>query len=210
MINHLIATTPLPPFDHSKLYEYILAGNGIFIRAERPGLTALLKLVSCNVRGLPSLDETIHIERLPEVSLDLVLAEIADAHPNEVLFYVVDRGGAWDIVIPEQVRAPNRVEPVNPDDPAVQRALIEIHSHGNHAPFPSDDDNKDEAFGFRIFVIIGRSQEDRPLIFCRVGIYGQFRKIPATWVFESLPHDMKDVFSQQAWICPEEARNGCD
>ena len=35
MLNYLIATDPLPPIRPGILYEYILAGNGVFIRGAR-------------------------------------------------------------------------------------------------------------------------------------------------------------------------------
>ena len=38
------------------LYAYILAGNGVFVSARRPGLEALIPVVSCRIAGLPDLD----------------------------------------------------------------------------------------------------------------------------------------------------------
>ena len=45
---------PLPAND-ALAYQYILAGNGVFVRAETRFFMALLPVTACIVRGLPPL-----------------------------------------------------------------------------------------------------------------------------------------------------------
>lgn len=51
---HIHKRDPLPVND-ALAYQYILAGNGVFVRAETRFFTALLPITACTVRGLPPL-----------------------------------------------------------------------------------------------------------------------------------------------------------
>ncbi len=197
MISYLIAHAgkPLPPFDTNLLFEYILAANGVFIRAERPGLKVLLKLqpldpIQNAVRGLEALVEYVEIGKLPRSLLEIVLEEVASAYPNEALFYVQASENAWQMSIPEQIRSRGRVEPANPDDPAVQNGLVELHSHGALRAFFSTADDADEAFGFRVYCVIGEQSPGQAEIRCRIGVYGHFVEGPPEWLFDELPDDL--------------------
>jgi hypothetical protein len=50
-----IATEPVTAIPR-KSYDYVMAGNGVFIRAVRAGMDVLMPIASCEVRGLPHLD----------------------------------------------------------------------------------------------------------------------------------------------------------
>jgi hypothetical protein len=80
---------------------------------------------------------------------------------------------------------------VDKADPLGIRALIDLHSHATLEPFFSPTDNKDEQ-GFRIFAVIGKVNE-KPEIRVRVGVYGNYWKIPADMVFE-LPGEIRDAY----------------
>jgi hypothetical protein len=47
-----------PPFD-AQAYQYILAGEGIFVRSETPFFSALVPVVACSVRGLAGGDDQL-------------------------------------------------------------------------------------------------------------------------------------------------------
>ena len=208
MINYLFAHSgkPLPPFDAGKLFEYIVAANGVFIRAEKPGLSVLLKVqpldpIGSNaLRVLDALKEHIAIEKMPASVLEAVIQQSEYALPNEMLFYLRETADSWELTIPEQRASPGRVEPVDPDDPAAQNALCEIHSHGHLEAFFSETDDREEAFGFRIYCVIGTPPGGRYgyvvagqrvwQIRCRVGVYGHFVEVPAEWLFDELPAEL--------------------
>jgi len=203
LINHLFAFSgvSLPPFDTSMLFEYIVAANGVFIRAEKPGLKVLLKVqpmdtIKNAVRGLDALTEYVEVERMPAGILENVMEQSEYALPNEMLFYVQETADSWELTIPEQRASRVECAPINPDDPAARRALVEIHSHGNLNAFFSHTDNQEEAFGFRIFCVIGTPSggdygfsNGKRLweMCCRIGVYGHFVEVPAEWLFKMLP-----------------------
>ena len=206
LVNHLLAFDgePIPPFDTNVLFEYIVAANGVFIRAEKPGLKVLLKLhpmdtIKNAVRGLEALREYVEVERMPAGILESVMQQSEYALPNEMLFYLQDAAESWELVIPEQRTSPVECAPIRPDDPAAQNALVEIHSHGNLDAFFSHTDDQEEAFGFRIFCVIGtpaggnygyRDGKRMWEMRCRIGVYGHFVEVPAEWLFETLPDNL--------------------
>ena len=51
---HVCNGCRLPPFE-AQSYQYILAGDGIFVRAETPFFSAIVPVVACSVRGLAPL-----------------------------------------------------------------------------------------------------------------------------------------------------------
>lgn len=185
MMDYLIARQgqPLPPA--KGLFQYILAANGVFIRAEKPGLSVLLKVghTLTALRGLESLAESVEVERIPQAVLETILQLAREALPNEILFYLKPLPGGWQIDIPEQAMTPGSVHPLDPDDPACAQALCELHSHNTMPAFFSGTDDAEECFGFRIYAVIGRL-DTNPEIRVRIGIYGHLLEIPPEWVFD--------------------------
>ncbi len=175
---------PLPPING--LYQYLMTANGVFLRAERDGLKVQFQIASVSdspIRGLMKLDEALEFERVPAAALDIILDESRQALPYEALFYLEQAAGKWKIVMPEQRRSHGSVHPVNPDDPACAAALVEIHSHNTLPAFFSTIDDQEEAFGFRVYAVVGEVNSPRPQIVARIGIHGLFFPVPAHWVF---------------------------
>jgi hypothetical protein len=46
----------LPPYD-AQAYQYILAGNGVFVRGKTPFFAALLPIAACTLLGLAPLQQ---------------------------------------------------------------------------------------------------------------------------------------------------------
>jgi len=176
----------LPPIN--ALYQYLTAANGVFLRAERPGLKVLLQVAigTGTIRGLQNLDELVEC-RAPESVMEIILYEAQKVLPNECLFYLAPNGDQWNITMPDQIRTPGTVNPVNSDDPAGAIALIEVHSHNTMDAYFSATDDKEESFGFRVYAVIGRVNTARPQIVVRIGVHGMFFPIPAHWVFDLGP-----------------------
>ena len=80
------------------------------------------------------------------------------------------------------------------DQELYERVVIEIHSHHAMPARFSGTDDADET-GFRVYGVIGRLPE-QPEIRLRVGVYGYFWEVPASWALE-LPDGLRD--------CNEEA-----
>jgi PRTRC genetic system protein A len=181
----------LPPID-AQMFEYVLAGNGVFKRGKRVGLEAMVQIARCQISGLAPIQPNFRLNypKVPEQLLKEMLVRSQQAHPNEILFHLYWESGQWQLNIPPQTSTPTSVQPLGEGlGVSYQKALIEVHSHHNmSAEFSTTDDG--EETGFRIFGVLG-TIFSQPTIRVRVGLYGNFWHIPAEWVFQ-IPHQILD------------------
>ncbi len=195
LVQHLIVNSDgsLPDYPEC-LYAYILAGNGVFVSARRPGLEALIPVVSCRIAGLPDLAPRVDLpQRVPAPLLAHALRFSQQVFPSEALFWF-NWIGAWYLHIPDQRVTNTSVVPSDRHDRAGTRTLIDLHSHARFAPFFSPVDDRDET-GFRIYAVIG-DLDRTPTTCVRVGVYSHYFNIPASTVFE-LPAGMIDIHEQE-------------
>ena len=194
LVQHLIVQDDgrLPSIPEC-LYAYILAGNGVFLYANREDLEVLIPVSRATIAGLPPLKPFVHMPRVPAVLLQHILQASKENLPNEILFWFNfdHKRQVWNLDAPLQNCTPASAVPADRNDPLGTKALIDLHSHALMDPFFSRADNKDEQ-GFRIFAVIGRVNE-KPLIMVRVGVYGNYWNIPASMMFE-LPEEIRDAY----------------
>ena len=181
---HIHHQEPLPSSD-ALAYQYILAGNGLFIRTETRFFSVLMPIAKATVRGLPSLafDFQLKIPLLPVSLLSNVLTNArlvrnADGRLNEVLYHLHHNGRSVQLIKPpQQTTAVSIAAPEN----ATNTLLCDPHSHGNMAAFWSSTDNADEQAA-RLYAVIGHL-DSQPEIRLRVGCYGYWHPLPLTAVF---------------------------
>ena len=188
----LSETDTLPAINLTSLYEFVIAGNGVFVRARRKGLEAMIPISMCEIRGLQPVKPYVRLEagRIPMIYTQAILAEFQSDLPNESLVWVRLEDKKWMVFKPEQIADENSVHPVDPFDPAGAVALLDVHSHDTMEPFFSTEDDKDET-GFRIFAVFGLL-DTQPCVMARVGIYGYCWHLDASDVFV-LPDGIKDI-----------------
>jgi PRTRC genetic system protein A len=183
-------------------YEYIMAGNGIFIRAARPEFEVLMPWMDGPIRGLAEVYPflKLHIPRVPGEILDRIFTYARhitgdDKQPIESLFYLYYDTAKenWQLDVPRQKATRSSVIPLDTEQgSSYESALIEIHSHHDlsiGASFSLQDD-LDEQNRLRLFAVVGHINQ-RPEIRVRVGIYGHYWEIDADQLFE-LPIYIKD------------------
>lgn len=176
------------------LYDYVMAENGVFIRAERKGLRAQFPISRGHVRGLEPLKTAIEIAypRVPVLLTNTIISlatdELSEAETKESLFHLRydARTSKWEMVMPEQAQTATSVRPLD-DRPgsSYANAMIEIHSHGRLPAFFSEADDMDET-GFRLYGVIGDldCEECLPRIRLRVGVYGYYYEINPNRILE--------------------------
>lgn len=187
--NVLLAESDLPPIAPGIYYEYIVAGNGLFIRTEDSRLMALVQIAPAQLRGCVDLIPFVElkIDRVPGVWLRSVLASARQHLPDEAL-YQFHFGGqthkavthTWRCSMPEQTTTPTGIKFA--DDGL---AVIDLHSHNSMPAFFSSTDDDDEQ-GLRFYAVIGRVDTNTPEIRCRVGVYGHHMDVPADLLFDDL------------------------
>ncbi|SRR6266498_323695 len=198
LVHHILATTSDPPPITALLYEYILAGNGVFKRARRDVMSATIPISVCRVSGLASIEPefTTSFGKVPEAMVKRIISVAEDAAVQglESLFYLSLHDGAWMLEIPPQIQTYTSVEPCEKGAGSpYERAVIEIHSHRLHRPEFSPDDDKDET-GFRIYGVIGKLNPASgwwPAINFRLGVYGDWWPLPADRILE-MPLKLRD------------------
>jgi PRTRC genetic system protein A len=188
----LAETNTLPAINPTSLYEFVIAGNGVFVRAHRCGLEAMIPISMCEIRGLQPVEPYVRLEagKIPMICTQAILAEFQSDLPNESLVWVRVEDKKWKVIKPEQIADENSVHPVDPFDPAGIAALVDVHSHDTMEPFFSTKDDKDET-GFRIFAVFGLL-DTQPCVMARVGIYGYCWHLDSGDVF-ILPDGIKDI-----------------
>ena len=207
LVDYRIAKPGIPlPLIEASLYEYVMAGNGIFVRGARREFQTQFCIQPFVVRGLQELAPMLSING-PHVSRETVneMLRLASqsrdkrGQPCEIVFHLeFDESQAWRCHVPTQHQAPMRAKPTDDSpDSTYAKACIEVHSHVDmHASFSQTDDEDEQ--GFRIYAVLG-SVSTRPVIRVRVGLYGYRQDIPANWVFD-LPPGIGDAVTGEGTL----------
>ena len=197
-VEHKIASSETENITAIK-FEYLLAGNGLFIRAKRREFSVCLALWRGFVKNLPVVASGI-IWHKPQIPAR-VWQEILDAARRasiptvfkEDVFIVSwsDSDGEWKWFKVSRERSWSRT--IADDTLKEYRdACIELHTHPPGAINFSGADDQDESGKFRIFGILIDVHAPQPMIRFRCGVYDYFRQIPATWIGE-MPRETIDL-----------------
>ncbi|MGH9948623.1 MAG: Mov34/MPN/PAD-1 family protein [Pyrinomonadaceae bacterium] len=187
LVGHRIAAGEHDPIE-AALYEYFLAGNGLFLRAERREFSVSLPLSLQKVSGLPNASIGVSWKR-PRICESLwrgILQHArnkdASAEFKEEVYLIY-----WDNVLAAwQWKAAGRnsssMATIADDSlPEYSECCIELHTHPPGANQFSAADDRDERGKFRIFAIL-IDVHDKPKIRFRCGVYEHLVPIPAVWV----------------------------
>lgn len=203
-IGHRIAKERFEPVE-AILYEYLLAGNGVILRAQREEFSVSLPLVFGEIKGLPETFVGIkwHLSRVPQRVWDEIFshAKISNSTENfrEELYLIYwDKARSvwqWSASSKDRKYASTIADDSRPE---YSEACIEIHTHPPGAYQFSKADDRDESGKFRIFGIIADVQ-DKPKIIFRCGIYDHLIPIPFSWVGH-LPNGVVDLNEVEALL----------
>lgn len=178
---HLHRAPALPPSD-AHFYQYVIAQNGVFVRAENDFVSACipvtrLKEAAAPIRGLQPASSWVRLKvsQIPLTLLETVIANAQVSTENgsldETLSYVVWSNGRYRLIKPaDQQATPNSVisEMVEP----AETVVMDLHSHGAAPPYFSPIDDRDET-RLRFYGIIGNLRATPQWRF-RLGIYGHW------------------------------------
>ncbi|MBN1261100.1 MAG: Mov34/MPN/PAD-1 family protein [Anaerolineae bacterium] len=158
-----------------------MAGNGIFKYAETRYMKALVPVAWTRIAGLANLAPRVelHYGRLPGWLLSTLYSD-AMANPNhEAVYQIAPYGDKMHVYRPSQVNGPSTSCYTSDLEPA--SVIAEVHSHGTMRAFFSQTDTRDEQ-GCRFYGVVG-CLNSIPEIAIRVGVYGDFWRIPAAVLF---------------------------
>jgi hypothetical protein len=197
LVGHRIAASENEPID-AALFEYLLAGNGVFVRAKRREFAVSLPLTVQKIFGLPNVLLGISWAK-PQIASSiwqgiLLHAQRKNTSTNfkEEVYLIY-----WDTILSEwRWRAAGREHgwaSTVADDrlPEYADCCIELHTHPPGALHFSGADDHDELGKFRIFAIL-IDVHDKPKIRFRCGVYEHLIPIPAVWVGE-MPKGLIDL-----------------
>lgn len=197
-VQHYIISNQVPPIQAIK-FEYLLAGNGLFIRAKRNEFSVCLPLCQISIKGLP--DAHGHITwHKPPISSRIWQEILVNARENSdsVAFkedvYVVywhEKQLEWQW---KNIGKNRNYASTIADDTLEEYkdACLEIHTHPPNATHFSRMDDRDEQGKFRIFGILIDVHNPNPNVRFRCGIYDHFVQIPAADIGE-MPDELIDL-----------------
>jgi PRTRC genetic system protein A len=190
VVDHLIARAGVPAVS-GNAYDYVVAGDGLFVHASNAWIEVRVLVAECEVRGLPPVGAacTLVHGRIPSALWHVMVRLLRQAHRGgcELLLGVRFTAGGYDLVLPEQSVAPLAVEYTTEED-----LLLEVHSHRNGAARFSSTDDRDEQ-RLRLYGVVGKLDELRPSVNLRAGAYGHFLPIPWPAVFAGDENIVNDV-----------------
>jgi len=178
-VGYLLNKREGPEGEPGLFYDYILAGNGLFIRGASPLLKASLLVSPAWVRGLAPLKEELELPhgKIPVRLYDLALS-IFMARNDEEQYLAITWENEYRLRMPAQERSSASVTYEN-----LLSCVMDIHSHHRMSAWFSGQDNADEQ-GLRLYMVVGRLDTLVPEVEIRLGVYGYFA-----------PLELRDVFN---------------
>lgn len=177
-VGYLINTEKGLAGEPGLFYNYILAENGLFVKAESSLLEATVCIGFSTVRGLQPLEEKVELPKgkIPNYIYNIALSVFFTDRRQEHYLAVTWEGG-YRIVMPEQERSECQVKYER-----LPSTVLDIHSHGTMGPSFSWTDDRDEQ-GLRLYMVVGKLDTLLPELLMRVGVYGYFAPIQFEEVF---------------------------
>ncbi len=207
IVDHLVARQGVPPRSGHG-YDYVLAGDGVWVQTENAHMRLRVPAASCHVRGLPEVGGMCELThgRIPHdiweeaVRLLEVPGQRRQEHPQraynsdeeagvrrerssytgpiEAMVAVVWSGATYEVVCPSQDASVSHV--TYEKSPGT---VLELHSHHRMRAYFSQVDDADEQ-GLGLYGVVGKLHTDRPEVVLRAGAYGHFLTLPWEAVFE--------------------------
>lgn len=165
-------------------YEYIIAGNGVFIRAENKFFKVCFRIANCMIRNLVWCEEYFEIKngKIPLEICEAVKNEIENGDTTKEKFIqVLYTNREYTIFIPEQTGTGTAVK----YESAEQNVILEVHTHPEMSAFFSDIDDRDEK-GFRLYGVFSVIDGKVTDFVVRLSVYGYYKKIHYLDIAEEL------------------------
>ena len=182
LVDYLIAREGVPA-RRGQAYDYVLAGDGLYLVAENRYLEVRVPVANAQVRGLPPIYPccTLRTGRLSGELWEGIAAtaRLWSLYGREVLLAVTfEEPSGYRLLLPEQAVGPKRVF-YRPPSPVV----LQIHSHHHYPACFSPTDDADEQ-GLCLYGVLGKLDSNRPEVGLRVGAYGHFLPVPWDSAFD--------------------------
>ena len=203
------------------LYEIAIARNGVFKRAQRREMTAVIELSSFVVRIEELATERGRVELTEKIPARIFAEILAHARNStdaanftENLYAVYWNKKIKQYFWKEISRNRSFGSTIaRDDDAAYQNAILEIHTHPPGCREFSGQDDRDESGKFRLFGILVDIHSAKPMIRLRVGIYDSFWEIPVELIADAPPENLTDLVKQEkerlAETCKNLGEKGC-
>lgn len=160
-------------------YDYILAENGLFIRAQNPLIEGAVCISPVEIRGLSPLEKRIELVhgKIPRHLYDLSLSVLMASSDREQ-YLAITWENEYRLRMPAQERNGTSVK-----YESLPSSIMDIHSHGCMKAWFSGIDNTDEQ-GLRLYMVVGRLDTLLPEVEIRLGVYGYFVPLCLEEVFD--------------------------
>ncbi len=181
------------------MFEYLMAGNGLFIRAKRREFSVCLPVCREAIKGLPEAKSGIvwHKPKIPSFIWRQILENARSGSDTRnfledvyvVFWHEANGQWCWKNIVRERSWARTIA-----DDTLSEygEACIELHTHPDGAIHFSRADDRDESGKFRIFGILTDVHSELPKIRFRCGVYDYFAQIPTDYISE-MPFGILDL-----------------
>ena len=191
LVTYHVHQSPVLPESNAIFYQYVIAQNGVFVRAENEFVAACIKVASLDgptttIRGLQPLASWVRLKlsKLPSALLTTALAEaqasVRSHQLDETLSYVVWRNSRYHLIRPnDQQASPTSV--VSQTVELGETVVMDMHSHGAASPYFSPTDNRDEA-RLRFYGVLGNVNTSPRWLF-RLGIFGYWLELSQDALF---------------------------
>lgn len=194
-----------------RLYDYVIAEQGIIKRVETPyaSADALLAPITEKLIGLHL--QSYHLQplqlKVPRIPSRLLLDVLADARSNidiEFMYHFrYSPAQGWSVTRPEQAQSWARVGYSH--DPT--GVVLDLHSHHTMPAFFSGTDDGDERGG-RFYAVMGHIDHATPQLILRLGMYGHWLyNVPGLALFDDLG-PFVDTYVDEAAIYQAEQEDG--
>jgi hypothetical protein len=173
-------------------YDYVLAGNGVFVESEGPLMAARVLVEPLDVQGLAPLEPKLVLRhgKIHGSVWELALNLLISSSRLERYVAIVRQDDVYRIKVPDQEQSAGGIKEYDRQP----NTVVDIHSHpGSGEPHFSMTDDGDE-IGFQVYGVVSNVGAGKPFVRLRVGIYGYWQEIPWSDVFKGALVDVHDCW----------------